>query len=389
MNSARSIALESIHKSYGANSVLKNIKLTIQEGEFISIVGPSGCGKSTLLKLIAGLEFPDDGHVLFNGQSINHLLPSERNVAMVFQNYALYPHLSVLQNVTLPLEMSRLSFWQRQPILRHLLPSSRHGLKKINEEAMKLIHSLKLESLVQKKPAQISGGQRQRVALARAMVRSPSVFLMDEPLSNLDAQLRVHLRQELVDLHKTLGITFIYVTHDQSEAMTMSDRIALMSRGELLQVGTPQELYDRPQTLEVAQFLGSPSINTLSFDTSSSIKPSALFAQVPSGFKFINGHSLAVRSEHILVDVYQVKFCDFQCVATAKRLENLGPERLLYLELHDEHKTQFVSRLPSSQSVDFSLGQTLLFGFELRHSHHFDANKLRLSDAYASWEQEE
>src|SRR6185312_7986730 len=243
-----SIALKGIGKSFGTTGVLSGIDLAIADGEFITLVGPSGCGKSTLIRIIAGLEPQSAGSIEIGGRPIDHLRPHERRVAMVFQSYALYPHMSVADNIALPLTMQRLSVVERLPLVKHLSPRRRRVMREV---------------MLARKPAQLSGGQRQRVALGRAMVRHPDVFLMDEPLSNLDAKLRVHMRSELAELHMRLATTFVYVTHDQVEAMTMSDRVAMMDAGRILQLGTPTELYTRPATLKVAQFIGSPAINVL------------------------------------------------------------------------------------------------------------------------------
>nr|WP_094463012.1 ABC transporter ATP-binding protein [Pannonibacter phragmitetus] len=236
--------------------------MSIRPGEFLSLVGSSGCGKSTLLRVIAGLERPDQGKVNIGGSDVTGMDPSDRNLAMVFQSYALYPHMSVRQNIATPLRMRRLPASARLPLVGRLMaPKAR--LSEISAAVEDAAETLQIGHLLDRRPAQLSGGQRQRVALARALVRSPSAFLMDEPLSNLDAKLRAHMREELAALHRRLGATFIYVTHDQIEAMTMSDRIALMSEGRIEQLGTPDELYRRPATLTVARFIGMPAINLL------------------------------------------------------------------------------------------------------------------------------
>jgi multiple sugar transport system ATP-binding protein len=237
------IALSGVTKSYGGQSVINGVDLDIHDGEFLTLVGPSGCGKSTTLRIIAGLETQSTGDVSINGVNVNETRPSLRDLAMVFQSYALYPHLTVRQNLMTPLRLRDLSFWERFPLLGHLLPSRRAKMMQIEKEVRIVSETLKIEPLLARKPGQLSGGQRQRVALGRAMVRNPAAFLMDEPLSNLDASLRVHMRAELSALHKKLKTTFIYVTHDQAEALTMSDRIAVMMDGDLLQLGSPEEVY--------------------------------------------------------------------------------------------------------------------------------------------------
>ena len=257
------IALSGVTKSYGGQSVINGVDLDIHDGEFLTLVGPSGCGKSTTLRIIAGLETQSSGDVSIDGVSVNETRPSLRDLAMVFQSYALYPHLTVWQNLMTPLRLRDLSFWERFPLLGHLLPSRRSKMVQIEKEVQIVSETLKIEPLLARKPGQLSGGQRQRVALGRAMVRNPAAFLMDEPLSNLDASLRVHMRAELSALHKKLKTTFIYVTHDQAEALTMSDRIAVMMDGDLLQLGSPEEVYQNPQDIRVAEFIGSPKMNIL------------------------------------------------------------------------------------------------------------------------------
>jgi multiple sugar transport system ATP-binding protein len=257
------LSLREISKSFGAQSVLKQISLDIAPGEFLTILGPSGCGKSTMLRIIAGLEVQDEGTVAIDGQPVDHLRPAARVIAMVFQSYALYPHLSVLDNIAMPLRLSRLNALQRLPGMRHLHPGTRGVETEIRDAARKVAGILRIEELLARKPRQLSGGQKQRVALGRAMVREPRVFLMDEPLSNLDAELRVHMRAEIAQLHRRLATTFIYVTHDQAEAMTMSDRIVVMMEGVALQVASPKVVYEDPSDLRVARFVGSPAINVL------------------------------------------------------------------------------------------------------------------------------
>ncbi|MEM1610384.1 MAG: ABC transporter ATP-binding protein [Sulfolobales archaeon] len=220
-----------------------NISLDVRKGEFLVLLGPSGCGKSTTLRIIAGLEKPDSGRVYIDGVDVTDLPPRERNIAMVFQNYALYPHMKVFDNIAFPLKLKR-------------LPK-----EEIRKRVKMIAEMLKIEDLLDRYPRQLSGGQQQRVALARALVKEPRVFLLDEPLSNLDAKLRLYMRVELRALQKKTGITTIYVTHDQAEAMSMGDRLAVMNAGRIIQVGTPDEVYSSPEDLFVAGFLGSPPMN--------------------------------------------------------------------------------------------------------------------------------
>jgi multiple sugar transport system ATP-binding protein len=244
-------------------AVLRELSLEIKDGEFLTLLGPSGCGKSTLIRIIAGLEPQDSGSVEIDGKVVDRLRPKQRDVAMVFQSYALYPHMSVAANLALPLKMRRMNALQRLPWVGPLMPGYRGRNSLICRDVADVAKSLELSDLLERKPGQLSGGQRQRVALARAMVRHPAVFLMDEPLSNLDAKLRVQMRAEITELHRKLGTTFVYVTHDQTEAMTMSDRVAVMFDGMIHQVGAPQALYAEPANRTVAEFIGSPRINMI------------------------------------------------------------------------------------------------------------------------------
>ncbi len=237
--------IRNVTKSYGSVKVLHNVDIDVQQGEFLVLVGPSGCGKSTLLNMIAGLESITTGEIAIKGRVVNGVHPSRRNIAMVFQSYALYPNMTVGQNMTFGLEM--------------------HGVPKPERAAAlaKVAKLLQIEQLLDRKPGQLSGGQRQRVAMGRALVRDPDVFLFDEPLSNLDAKLRVDMRTEIKKLHDKLKTTIVYVTHDQIEAMTLSTRIAVMFAGEVQQLGTPKEIYDTPTNVYVATFMGSPAMNVV------------------------------------------------------------------------------------------------------------------------------
>lgn len=257
------IQISGLTKRYGNAAVLQELDLTVRDGEFLTLLGASGCGKSTLLKLIAGLDTPDTGSIRMGDRDLLALSPSARDCAMVFQSYALYPHMTVRENISMPLVMRGLGFWGRLPGARLVSPAVRRRLADIHASAQEVARRLAIDGLLDRKPAHLSGGQRQRVALARAMVRHPSVFLFDEPLSNLDANLRHALRAEIRQLHDQLGVTFIYVTHDQHEAMSMSDRVAVMREGRILQVAPPEDLYMRPRSLEVARFVGAPRINVV------------------------------------------------------------------------------------------------------------------------------
>jgi len=258
-----SVSIRDIGKSFGQVKVLNGISVDVEDGEFIVLVGPSGCGKSTLLRIIAGLEQQSSGCILIGDHPVDNLHASRRDIAMVFQSYALYPHLTVEKNIMVPLRMMRLNFLQRFPLIGRFMPGTKEALAGIEKDVDEVTEMLGIGNLLDRKPGQLSGGQRQRVAVGRAMVRHPQAFLMDEPLSNLDAELRVHMRAEIAQLHRRLKSTFIYVTHDQAEAMTMADRVAVMMDGELLQVDTPGKVYSDPSDIRVAEFIGSPKINIL------------------------------------------------------------------------------------------------------------------------------
>jgi multiple sugar transport system ATP-binding protein len=240
------ISLKKVHKAFGSTVIIPGADLEINKGEFIVFVGPSGCGKSTLLRMIAGLEDLTSGAIEIEGRDVSDVAPSERGLSMVFQSYALYPHMSVRNNIAFPLKMAK-------------LPPD-----EIAAKVSKAAATLNLTEYLDRKPGQLSGGQRQRVAIGRAIVRQPKAFLFDEPLSNLDAALRVNMRLEIMQMHQDFGATMIYVTHDQVEAMTMADRIVVLNRGHIEQVGSPLELYNKPDSLFVAGFIGSPKMNLFS-----------------------------------------------------------------------------------------------------------------------------
>ncbi|MBY4893523.1 sn-glycerol-3-phosphate ABC transporter ATP-binding protein UgpC [Rhodobacteraceae bacterium N5(2021)] len=239
------ITLSGLRKAFGVTDILKGVDLHIRGGEFVVILGPSGCGKSTLLRLIAGLEHKSAGSIQIGETEVSGLEPKDRGCAMVFQNYALYPHMTVAENIAYSLRVEGLPRAER---------------RRRAERTAKLVQ---LDGLLDRKPSELSGGQRQRVAMARAIIRSPSVFLFDEPLSNLDAELRVQMRHEVRRIHEDVGATSVYVTHDQVEAMTLADRLVVMRDGEIQQVGTPSEVYETPRSLYIARFIGSPSMGTI------------------------------------------------------------------------------------------------------------------------------
>jgi multiple sugar transport system ATP-binding protein len=383
-----SIKLNALTKRYGSQLVLDNINLEVHPGEFVSLVGPSGCGKSTLLRVIAGLTNFDAGEVFIGDRQVNGVPPKERNIAMVFQNYALYPHMTVAENIATPLLMSRLGLLQRQPFVGALLgafsPRRKDILAQINTEVANLCASLQISNLVQRKPAQLSGGQRQRVALARAMVRHPDAFLMDEPLSNLDAKLRVQVRDELADLHQRIGSTFLYVTHDQTEALTLSNRVAVMNQGQILQIGTPSELYESPANLTVAKFIGTPSMNILplemedaqvmGFSLTTRMKPD----QSQSEIKHIG-----IRPEHLSMGSSGHALpaeIDVHLAATVHRTEHHGAEWIYVLKLAQWQGIHLTARVSTQKmSKPLASGTEVLVGWRLADLHHFDELGSRVS----------
>ena len=257
------LSLEGVTKRFGDATAVNNLSLDLRDGEFVALLGASGCGKSTTLRLFAGLETPSDGHVRLNGQDVTTASASARNIALMFQSYALYPHLSVAQNISMPLRLRRLSAWQRLPGMSLMSASVQREVTDIAKAVDRMAELLRLGDLLDRKPGQLSGGQQQRVALARALVRDPSAFLLDEPLSNLDTQLRAETREEIKALHDRTGYPFLLVTHDQSDALSMADRVAVMIAGEIVQIGTPVEIFKRPATQDIATFIGQHRMNIL------------------------------------------------------------------------------------------------------------------------------
>jgi multiple sugar transport system ATP-binding protein len=331
------VTFDHVRKDYGGTVVIRDFSLEIADGEFLVLVGPSGCGKSTALRMIAGLEEVTAGRLLIGDRVVNHLAPGDRDVAMVFQSYALYPHMTVYDNLAFGLRNVRMA------------------AAEIDRRVAEATRMLDLGGLLARKPKQLSGGQRQRVALGRAIVRDPAVFLMDEPLSNLDAKLRVATRAEILKLHQRVGTTFIYVTHDQVEAMTMGSRIAVLDAGELQQVGTPEELYTQPANLFVAGFIGSPSMNLLTVTAA----PAGADAGDAGGRLLAGGLRIeadpglaAVVAEHgSLVAGFRPEFLETSLrgrpaaatmTGTVEVVEYLGDELLVHLAAGD---TAYVARL--------------------------------------------
>ena len=348
------VSLRDIYKSFGQNEVIHGISCDIQDGEFIVILGPSGCGKSTVLRMIAGLEEITMGDIAINGKVVNQLEPADRDIAMVFQNYALYPHMTVFKNMAYGLKIRR-------------MPKA-----EIEERVQRAAEILELTEFLDRKPRQLSGGQRQRVAMGRCIVREPKVFLFDEPLSNLDAKLRVQMRLELRNLHETLGITSVYVTHDQVEAMTLGDRLIVMDNGSAAQIGSPLEVYERPATRFVAGFIGSPAMNFLTSRLSSNRRtieiPGSINSPVDSGdLQDYGGKEiiLGIRPEHFEL----TETIEGAMQLSVNHVELLGADTLVHGHFGDE-KTQLTVRLPDI--YHFKRGSTLSLTISPEKLHLFD-----------------
>jgi len=362
-----SVELVKIGKKYEGREefTIRNIDLKIEDKDFCVILGPSGCGKSTLLRMLAGLNSVTEGDLLFDGKRVNKVLPKDRDIAMVFQSYALYPHMTVYDNMAFSLKMRR----ERKDL--------------IDQRVREAARVLQIEEYLFSKPSDISGGQRQRVALGRAMVRKPSVFLMDEPLSNLDAKLRERMRVQLVLLHKQLETTSIYVTHDQVEAMTMATKIVLMNEGKIQQAGKPEEFYNEPANLFVAGFIGSPTMNTFlgKYDGEKFISEDGLVQVTPNSEDAISlqnhvGKSvyLGIRSERFISGGDNFK-CNVDVV------EMLGKEKYLYVTL--ESGKDLIISVPGH--YNYLMGESHNFGIEANACHFFDAETtMRINGATSS-----
>ncbi|AXC49283.1 sn-glycerol-3-phosphate ABC transporter ATP-binding protein UgpC [Paracoccus suum] len=329
------LQLRDVRKTFGKVEVIPGASLSVMPGEFVVFVGPSGCGKSTLLRMIAGLEAPDSGDIMIGGARVNGVSPARRGIAMVFQSYALYPHLTVAGNMGLALKQAGMPRAEREAAIA---------------EAARM---LALEPLLDRRPAQLSGGQRQRVAIGRAIVRRPKLFLFDEPLSNLDAALRGQTRIELARLHRELGATMIYVTHDQVEAMTLADRIVVLDRGHIAQIGTPMELYDRPANRFVASFIGAPAMNFL---------PAAAIPGAPPG-----AETLGLRPDHLAPDPAE------GIPTEVTHVEHLGPETLVHATGAGGLLTARLTGAP-----EIAPGTALRLAPNRAHLHWFDAAGDRL-----------
>ncbi len=354
-----SLELRGITKSFDETEVLHSLDLEIRDGEFVVLVGPSGCGKSTLLRLIAGLEKTTAGQILLDGGEVGHVPAADRGLAMVFQSYALYPHMTVFENMAFALENAKVP---------------RDEIKATVERVAGM---LRLGELLRRKPAQLSGGQRQRVAIGRAMVRDPKIFLFDEPLSNLDAELRVAMRKELASLHAEIETTMIYVTHDQVEAMTMADRIVVMREGYIEQVGTPLDVYNKPVNLFVAGFIGSPRMNFLDAKAGKgSVRLTGgteIGLDLPAGIGEGQELQVGIRPEHIVMGSEGDGQPDLQCVVRIN--EQLGGESYIYCE--GEGTGQLTVHSPGQNAL--SRGDTVHLHLPPDSVHLFDGEGRCLS----------
>ena len=330
------ITLTGVRKDFGAVAVIKGVDLDIKDGEFVVFVGPSGCGKSTLLRLISGLEDVTGGVIAIDGKDVTDVGPSERGLAMVFQSYALYPHMTVRKNIAFPLMMAK-------------TPQA-----EIDAKVARAAKSLNLGDYLDRRPGQLSGGQRQRVAIGRAIVRDPTAFLFDEPLSNLDAALRVQMRLEIADLHQTLKKTMVYVTHDQVEAMTLADKIVVLDKGTIAQVGSPLDLYNKPDNLFVATFIGSPTMNV--FDGASAQKR--------------NAAKVGIRPEHL-----DISTTAGELKSRVRVAEQLGSDTFVYADVEG------VGSMTVRHEGQAALkpGDTLYLTPQEPRVHRFDANGLRIN----------
>ena len=346
------IKFSNVHKSFGSNKIITDFNLEGKEDEFLVLVGPSGCGKSTLLRMMAGLEKIDEGKIYINDQLINDLHPSKRQTAMVFQSYALYPHMNVYENMSFGLKIEKKS------------------KEEIETKVMQAAKILKIEELLERKPKQLSGGQRQRVAIGRAITRNPKIFLFDEPLSNLDAALRAEMRVEISKLHKKIKTNMIYVTHDQVEAMTLADRIVILNHGNIEQVGNPEEIYNDPSNVFVAQFIGTPKMNILKITSDKIISNHEVnFLDNKIKIDSINftkkNYYFGIRPEHFEVsDNSEYKFNP-----KIELIENLGNEKIAYIKI-DNHDIS--AKIPSQNTIGNQIG------FSSKNIFVFDENGTRL-----------
>ena len=339
------VNLKSVKKTYDKTEVIHGVDLDINSGEFIVFVGPSGCGKSTLLRMIAGLEDITEGEISIGGEVVNKIIAAERGVAMVFQSYALYPHMTVFNNMAFALKQAK------TPV------------DEINRRVLEAAKILQIESLFERLPKQLSGGQRQRVAIGRAIVRNPKVFLFDEPLSNLDAALRVQTRIEIAKLHSQLTATMIYVTHDQVEAMTLADRIVVINQGVIEQVGTPIELYNSPKNQFVAEFIGSPKMNMINIQNGE--KFDLINLNPPS-----EASKIGIRPEHLSL----ANNGSHKLKGTVRHIENLGEHLLCYINL--EKDNEITAKLDVNS--DIKINEKINLDWHQDHQHFFDSSGLSI-----------
>ena len=346
------LKFEDIDKSFGENNVISKFNLEVEKGKFIVLLGPSGCGKSTLLRMIAGLEKIDNGKILLENNLINDLLPSKRQIAMVFQSYALYPHMNVFQNISFGLKSEKIS----------------NNL--IKDKVVEAAKILKIEDLLNRRPKELSGGQRQRVAIGRAITRNPKLFLFDEPLSNLDAALRSEMRVEISKLHKKLRSNVVYVTHDQIEAMTLADRIVIMNNGKIEQFGSPEDIYNNPTNIFVAEFIGNPKMNILKIKTQDIINRNT-FKLLNKEIRFENSNFdrefyIGIRPEDISLE----KKSEIAIDINVDLVENLGSEKIIYAHLNDAEMRIKSSKNIKDKNITIYLPKNKLY--------LFDNNKNRL-----------
>ncbi|AFK63847.1 sugar ABC transporter ATP-binding protein [Advenella kashmirensis WT001] len=389
---AASVRLEKVEKYYGTKRTLAQVSLDIAAGEFLTLVGPSGCGKSTLLRIIAGLTTHEHWRVYIGDRDVTQFPARDRPVSMVFQSYALYPHMTVAQNIATPLRMKRLPAPARWPLLGRFWPGSRKLRQQIDHEVAAVAAQVQLENLLDSRPSQLSGGQRQRVAVARAMVKQPDVFLMDEPLSNLDARLRVHMRSEIAALHQRTGATFIYVTHDQVEAMTLSSRVAVVMDGSIVQIGTPRDLYEDPQDIRVARFIGSPEMNLLAITSDmrhgASVAGEPIALPMPATDAVVH---MGFRPESVnIADLSSRPMPNaIRLSATFERMEVLGHDALIFCR-HQHSNEPLVARAPVAD-VDRlrtrgNWSDKLTLQVNLAQTFWFNAQGSRIAPAYTSCE---
>jgi multiple sugar transport system ATP-binding protein len=370
----------SVTKSFGRFKALDNISLNLEPGELVSVLGPSGCGKSTLLRVIAGLEDGESGDVRIGGQSVTSVSPKDRGVAFVFQSYALYPHMNSHDNIAAPLVMRELNAFDRLPFVGRRLPASRKKYKSIDDRVNAVSDLLKISDYLARKPSQMSGGQRQRVALGRALIRKPKLFLLDEPFANLDASLRNHTRAELSTLQKRLGTTTVFVTHDQTEAMALSDRIALMFEGKIRQIGTPDDLYRNPVDLDVAKFLSQPYLNTFPAEITMSGRALIAGEHVPFADALKPGtHGIVgFRPEHCRLALRKTANT---LPVTIERLEHAGAEAHVFVRLTSTGEPCVV-RIASSDMPDWKIGAPAWLSINSTEGWYFPRAARRREDLF-------